>query len=57
MTVIEALQKRIEMHIQEMQKEYIQNNVNEKLRLEGQIREDNNLLFILTANKQITTIE
>lgn len=50
MTIAEILEKRIEMHIAEMQKDYIQHNVNEKLRLEGQIRELNNLLFIVQGN-------
>lgn len=50
MTITEMLEKRIEMHIKEMQKDYIQHNVNEKLRLEGQIRELNNLLFIVGEN-------
>ena len=50
MTITEMLEKRIEMHIKEMQKDYIQRNINEKLRLEGQIRELNNLLFIIGEN-------
>ena len=50
MTITEMLEKRIEMHIKEMQKDYIQHNINEKLRLEGQIRELNNLLFIVNEN-------
>lgn len=50
MTITEILEKRIEMHIVEMQKDYIRHDVNEKLRLEGQIRELNNLLFIVQGN-------
>lgn len=50
MTITEILEKRIEMHIAEMQKDYIRHDVNEKLRLEGQIRELNNLLFIVGEN-------
>lgn len=50
MTITEILEKRIEMHILEMQKDYIQHDVNEKLKLEGQIRELNNLLFIVNEN-------
>ena len=57
MTVVEVLEKRIEQHIQEMQQEHIFHDVNEKLRLEGQIRECNNLLFILRANTHINNVE
>ena len=57
MTVVEVLEKRIEQHIQEMQQEHILHDVNERLRLEGQIRECNNPLFILRANTHINNVE
>lgn len=57
MTVIEVLEKRKEQLLGELDKDYIRHDVMEKFRLEGQIREVNSLIFILTGNKKITSVE
>lgn len=57
MTVIEVLEKRKEQLLSELDKDYIRHEVTEKFRLEGQIREVNSLIFILTGNKKITSVE
>ena len=52
MTVINMLEKRIELH-----KADLHTRPEERAELEARIAECRNLIYILTANKQITGIE
>ena len=51
MKLIEILEKRKEMLIADMDKGWVKNDCCERLRLEGQIRELNNLIYILSDFK------
>lgn len=52
MTVIQMLEKRIELHTADLY-----SRPQERAVLEARIAECRNLIYILTANKQITGIE
>lgn len=54
MTVIDVLEKRIELHTAELTKPLKEK---ERSDLQARIAEDRNLIFILTANKQIHSVE
>lgn len=47
MKLIETLEKRKQAHISQL---FDTNNINERLRLEGQIRELNALIYLLGGN-------
>lgn len=57
MTVIEILEKRKEQLVGELDKDYMKHDIVERFRLEGQIREVNSLIFMLTGNKKIKSVE
>ena len=57
MSAIEMINKRKEMLINELKRPDLLENPNERFRIEGQIRECNNIIFILSSNKQIKYIE
>lgn len=54
MTVIDLLEKRIELHTAELANPL---KTEERSEIQARIAEDRNLIFILTANNQIKSVE